>query len=271
MSNESRVPRGVPAGGEFASHNRPADNISLTNTTSPTMAAANAAAMTLHEALRTQARANVAAIIEQAKAASEDFKTAYFETNAIGEEPGVLVFKGGVNASGDDIVIESKFRAEIRHLAENLRDPDYLLAAGFTKDMKYRDEWDRESWKIEIDTPTPAPTVEDLASELKNLDVIAAAADSRRFEIAASAIELIARERFPAAASVRLRNMNDGPGSPFFDVATIENAQGQTIHDAINTDPDLEAALGDYSPLLDRNLSALDRDASGDYRLIFRR
>lgn len=87
----------------------------------------------------------------------------------------------------------------------------------------------------------------------------AAHSDRKLGNLGKAGVIAVAREAFPDAATVILGNLNEGPGSPYFEVIKIQNGVGDTIWDYDDGTDNLADDFAEYAPFLDRLGQPLDK------------
>lgn len=100
-------------------------------------------------------------------------------------------------------------------------------------------------------------TLDQIDAELNDLDDNTRAGAALMFDLAATAVKVLARDSYPTAASVVLEDINDDDGYPYFVVVAIKDAAGEDLWTS-GDDDETDDAFAEYAPMLDRNLSKLE-------------
>ena len=267
----ARVQAGVPTGGEFAKRNRTEGDIDL-NAPSPAVLAMDGARTALHEAKKSMARLTIEAAAERALAHNPDVTEMSFElVDDLGHD--YLHFRGSFDKDGLLADITPAGRDEVQTMIEELDDHQYFRDAGLSIDQDNTDLWLLETKPTQRNTE-----VWEVSSEIASVHVAAevtvAAINARQFELGVAGVTGTVKDVLPDAASVVLWDMNDGPGSPYFQVGVVEDADGNQLWNYNDGDDDYADSFGEFAPFLDRNidaLEALEKDYNGrtKYRLNF--
>ena len=236
--------------GSFASKGQTAAEVELTpaRKVGPALARFQAAEAARYDAERRELAAVEDAIREVALAEYPNAATAVYVWDD-GEDQ--LSFHHLADAEGEEID-DSYVSDDLYSLGHTLDSYDYLRRdSGFTVDYEF----------VTLPLVVPKASVEEkIAAVNAELDSIAPAREAlsvREGELAAAAITAIAREKHPDAAAVTLYDVSD-EGSPYYHVARIEDASGETLWDYDDGEDDLADAFAEFSPVLDRIHDRLD-------------